>query len=135
MLIRKRNDESSLKLAALLADKAGALDLASMLANQSLKQSLLVEKWDIANEVALQHAHLKVKTLKLCSKSASTVQVYSSFISNNREVTEPILVILFLNDHYFMKLVYVVVITKLRLCMVICTNVIILKMVIKFCIS
>jgi hypothetical protein len=33
MLIRKRNNERSLKLAALLADKAGALELASMLAN------------------------------------------------------------------------------------------------------
>lgn len=65
MLIRKRNDESSLKLGALLAEKAGALELASMLANQSLQQSLLVEKWDIASEVVLQHARLKVKMLKL----------------------------------------------------------------------
>lgn len=59
MLIRKRNDESSLKLAALIADKAGAQELASLLANQSMKQSLLVGKLDVANEVALQHAHLK----------------------------------------------------------------------------
>lgn len=67
MLIRKRNDENSLKLAALIADKAGAQELASMLANQSMKQSLLVGKWDVANEVALQHAHLKVKkTLEQC---------------------------------------------------------------------
>jgi hypothetical protein len=116
MLIRKRNDESSLKLAALLADKAGALELASMLANQSLKQSLLVEKWDIAHEVALQHAHLKVKMLKLCSKSACAVQVFSFFISNNREVTQSVLGILFLND-YFMNPVYVVMITKVRLCL------------------
>jgi len=61
MLIRKRNDESSLKLAALIADKAGAQDLASMLANQSMKQSLLVGKLDVAGEVAHQHAHLKVR--------------------------------------------------------------------------
>jgi hypothetical protein len=67
MLIRKRNDESSLKLAALIADKAGAQELASVLANQSMKQSLLVGNWDVANEVALQHAHLKVKkTLEQC---------------------------------------------------------------------
>jgi hypothetical protein len=67
MLIRKRNDESSLKLAALIADKAGAQELASMLANQSMKQSLLVENWDVAREVAAQHAHLKVKgTLQRC---------------------------------------------------------------------
>jgi hypothetical protein len=61
MLIRKRSDESSLKLAALIADKAGAHALASMLANQSMKQSLLVGKLDVAREVALQHAHLKVR--------------------------------------------------------------------------
>lgn len=63
MLIRKRNDESSLKLAALLADKAGALEVASVLANQSMKESLLVEKWDIANGIAVQHSRLKVLTL------------------------------------------------------------------------
>lgn len=75
MLIRKRNDESSLKLAAMIADRAGAQELASMLANQSMKQSLLVEKWDVAREVALQHEHLKVRKHKnmaeveMCSKS------------------------------------------------------------------
>lgn len=61
MLIRKRTDESSLKLAAMIADKAGAQELASMLAIQSMKQSLLVENWDVAREVALEHAHLKVR--------------------------------------------------------------------------
>lgn len=81
MLIRKRNDESSLKLAALIADKAGAQELASLLANQSMKQSLLVGKWDIANEVALQHAHLKVKeTLEQCG----SLLVSSLINSNNR---------------------------------------------------
>ena len=87
MLIRKRNDEKSLKLAALLADKAGALELASMLANQSLQQSLLVENWDVANEVALQHARLKVKMLKLCSQSACSVPVFIFCVSSNREVS------------------------------------------------
>ena len=87
MLIRKRNDERSLKLAALLADKAGALELASMLANQSLQQSLLVENWDVANEVALQHACLKVKMLKLCSQSACTVPVFIFCVSSSREVS------------------------------------------------
>jgi len=87
MLIRKRNDERSLKLAALLADKAGALDLASMLANQSLQQSLLVENWDVANEVALQHARLKVKMLKLCSQSACTVPVFIFCVSSSMEVS------------------------------------------------
>jgi hypothetical protein len=67
MLIRKRNDESSLKLAALIADKAGAQELASVLANQSMKQSLLVGNWDVANEVAVQHPKLKVKrTMECC---------------------------------------------------------------------
>lgn len=60
MLMRKRNDENSLKLAALIADKAGAQELAATLANQSVKQSLLVGNWDVASEVALQHAQLKV---------------------------------------------------------------------------
>lgn len=75
MIIRKRSDESSLKLAAMIADKAGAQELASMLANQSMKQSLLLGKWDVAREVAVQHAHLKVRKHKnmaevgLCSKS------------------------------------------------------------------
>jgi hypothetical protein len=90
MLIRKRNDERSLKLAALLADKARAPQLASMLANQSLQQSLLVENWDIANEVALQHAHLKVKILKPCSQSACTVPVFIYCVSNNREVAQSV---------------------------------------------
>jgi hypothetical protein len=80
MLIRKRNDESSLKLAALIADKAGAQELASVLANQSMKQSLLVGKWDVANEVALQHAHLKVK-------SACVVARISSLINSNKRST------------------------------------------------
>ena len=87
MLIRKRNDERSLKLAALLADKAGALELASMLANQSLQQSLLLENWDVANEVALQHARLKVKMLKLCSHSVCTVPVFIFCVSSNKEVS------------------------------------------------
>jgi hypothetical protein len=98
MLIRKRNDERSLKLAALLADKAGALELASMLANQSLQQSLLVENWDVANEVSLQHAHLKVKMLKPYSQSACTVPVFIycvpvfiHCVSNSREVTLSVL--------------------------------------------
>jgi len=87
MLIRKRNDERSLKLAALLADKAGALESASMFANQSLQQSLLVENWDVAKEVALQHAHLKVKMLKMCSQSAFTVPVFIFCVSSNMEVS------------------------------------------------
>ena len=87
MLIRKRNDERSLKLAALLADKAGVLELASMLANQSLQQSLLVENWDIANEVALQHVRLKVKMLKLCSQCACTVPVFIFCVSSYREIS------------------------------------------------
>lgn len=87
MLIRKRNDERSLKLAALLADKAGFLELASVLANESLQQSLLVENWDVANEVVLQHAHLKVKMLKVCSQPACTVPVFIFCVRNNREVS------------------------------------------------
>jgi len=87
MLIRKRSDERSLKLAALLADKAGALQLAFVLANQSLQQSLLVENWDVANEVALQHARLKVKMLKLCSQSACTVPVFIFCVRSNGEVS------------------------------------------------
>ena len=112
MLIRKRNDEISLKLAALLAEKAGALDLASLLANQSLQQSLLAEKWDIASEVALQHARLKVKMLKLCSQSACIVAVFIFYVSNKWEVTQSVLSTLLLSD-YFMNPVYVAVITEL----------------------
>jgi hypothetical protein len=79
MLIRKRNDESSLKLAALIADKAGAQELASMLANQSMKQSFLVGKWDVASEVGLQHAHLKVrKTLEHCASLHASWQEIDS---------------------------------------------------------
>ncbi|XP_069679265.1 gem-associated protein 5 [Periplaneta americana] len=59
MLIRKRNDESSLKLAAKIAEKAGAQDLASMLASQSMKQSLLAGKLEVASEVAAEYSHLK----------------------------------------------------------------------------
>ena len=112
MLIRKRNDEISLKLAALLAEKAGALDLASLLANQSLQQSLLAEKWDIASEVALQHARLKVKMLKLCSQSACIVPMFIFYVSNKWEVTQSVLSTLLLSD-YFMNPVYVAVITEL----------------------
>ena len=108
MLIRKRNDERSLKLAALLADKAGALELASMLANQSLQRSLLVANWDVANEVALQHAHLKVKMLILCSQSACTVPVFIFCVSSNKEVSSSVLSTLLLGD-YCMNTVYVVV--------------------------
>jgi hypothetical protein len=108
LLIRKRNDERSLKLAALLADKAGALELASMLANQSLRQSVLVDNWDVANEVALQHAHLKVKMLRLCSESACTVPVFIFCVRNNREVSRSVLSTRLLSD-YCVNSVYVVV--------------------------
>ncbi|KAJ9592049.1 hypothetical protein L9F63_001428, partial [Diploptera punctata] len=59
MLIRKRSDEGSLKLAALIAIKAGADELAAMLACQSLKQSLTVGNMTVANEVVSQHMQLK----------------------------------------------------------------------------
>ena len=63
MVLRKRNNENSLKLAALIARKAGAEELTLILACQCVKQSLLVGNLTVANEVVSQYTQFKVNPL------------------------------------------------------------------------